>query len=286
MSVDSLSNQPPSLTQLNSINQTGDVALTMANLAGMTELMVITMITVSVSKVINDACSGPFAKLINDTQHQQYMDQAWESAINAAVSAAGSDADDSTVVNVPQTAILSDGSTSYAQQYVEANPNLASYFSEVDQQQAEPSDTLAAMARFSQATSMTVQDYYAWNDAIPWQINAYGDPSTLPTEPTSPPLPSDPNALIPPNYLSYANAIGALGISQLSNNPKFLYEDIYTVTVGDSKNLVADINASATNSMTALQQLTNTLNNLISAMATFCAAMAKCQQAVLKAPGS
>ncbi len=286
MSVNGVSNQPPAPTQLSPTAPTGDVALTGANFAGLTELWLVTMITVSVSKVINDACSGPFGNLISTIQHQQYMDQAWEAAINSAVTAAGSDADESTSVTLPISVTLADGTTSYLADYLAERPNLASSF-QIDNADAtiRPQDLLAGMKTLTQS-NLTVSDYYQWVSGIQWQINTYGDPSTLPPEPTSPALPSDPNAPLPPNYLSYANTIGALGISQLSKNPQFLYQDTYTITVGESKSTIADINTSATNYMTTLQQLTNTLNNMISALATFCTAIAKCQQAVSKTPWS
>lgn len=286
MSVNGVSNQPPAPTQLNPTAPTGDVALTQANFSNLTELWLVTMITVSISKVINTACSGPFGNLINTNQHQQYMDQAWESAINAAVSAAGSGADESTSVTLPKSVTLADGSTSYLADYLAERPNLASSFqAENADATIRPKDLLAGMKTLTQS-NLTVSDYYQWVDSIQWQINTYGDPSTLPPAPTSPALSSDPNAPLPPNYLSYANTIGALGISQLSKNSQFLYQDTYTITVGDSKSTIADINTSATNYMTALQQLTNTLNSMISALATFCSAMAKCQQAVSKTPWS
>lgn len=290
MAVDNVSNQLPNLTQLNSINQTGDVALTLQDLSGMSELMAITMITVSVSKVINDACSGPYGQIINTNQRQQYMDQAWESAINAAVSAAGSDADGSTSVTLPTSVTLADGSTSYLEEYLAERPNFQSYFA-MDPAVSGAIDVnqfKTAVNLFSQS-SIGAQDYNSNIDRITWQLENMGDPSLMP-QPAPPPIQDGQysgNAPLPQEYVDYANKLAALFNSEgFFSNPKFLYQGTFSITIDNSKNLVADINASATNYMTALQQLTNTLNNLISAMATFCAAMAKCQQAVLKAPGS
>lgn len=296
MSVDNVSNQPPAPTQLNSINQTGDVAITQGNFTGMGELRIITMITVAVSKVINTACSGPFQQLINNNQHQQYLDQAWEAAINAAVNsatdAANSSAsasgdstpnDSSITVTLPSSVTLADGTTSTLQEYLAERPDLGSnlYGAQINNAQT-------AVSALS-GNTIGSSDYITNITYITTLISQYGDTSQLPQPAPPPPNISKylSNAPLPQMYVDYANKLAAIFTSQnITTNQNFLFPKGYQTTADKAKSLSTTVSASGTNFMTLLQQQTNTLSNLISALATFCAAMAKCQQAVLNAPGS
>lgn len=296
MSVDNVSNAPPpALTPLSSTSQTGDAALSLGDLSGLKELSLITMITVSISKVINTACSGPFQNLMTENQHQQYTDQAWVSAINAAVAAQappksdGTSADGSTKITLPESVTLADGTTSYLSDYLAERPNLKGYLTGDPNSQASAAIKLyqTALDALSQ-TPIMVPDYLANINLLTSLINTYGDPSQMPAAPPAFSMDAyTSDTEMPQEYLNYAHQLVTLFKSQnIANNPTFLYDSANTVTLDNSQNLTADINSSATNFMTAIQQLTNTINNLVSALAAFCAAMAKCQQNVLKPPGS
>ncbi|MBP9878031.1 MAG: hypothetical protein KBF71_06845 [Alphaproteobacteria bacterium] len=296
MAVDNVSNQPPLLSPLSSASQTENTAMTLGNLSGMGELKIITMITVAVSKVINTACSGPFQQLINNNQHQQYLDQAWEAAINAAVNSAtdaanssasasgDSTPDDSSItVTLPSSVTLADGTTSTLQEYLAERPDLASTLYGTQVEFAEN-----AVSTLS-GNTIGSSDYINNLTYITNLISQYGDISQLPKP--APPLPSmskyPSNAPLPQIYVDYANKLAAFFTSQnITTNQNFLFPKGSQTTADKAKSLSTAISASGTNFMTAVQQLINTLNNLISALATFCAAMAKCQQAVLSAPGS
>lgn len=289
MSVDSISSTSPSgIMQTTSTSQTDSVAMTSGDFSGLTPLWQIAKLSISISTTLNSATSGPFQAMITGIQHQEYLDQAWESAINDAISAEGSGADGSTQVTIPKSVTLADGSTSYLYQYLAERPSLQNNFMSNPDTSApiDVSQMNAVITQFSQS-SIGSSDYGSMVDYIVYQLTTYGDPSQLP-QPAPPPIQAGQypnNAPLPQEYVDYVNKLAALFTSEnIMNNPDFLNQGDYYVTIDNSKNLISDINTSATNFGTALQQITNTLNNLVAALNTFSAAMAQCIKNTQKAP--